>query len=286
MSGSAIGTVGVVGAGAMGSGIIEVIATSGVSVVARDINAAAVEAGQLRVEGSLDKAVERGKLEADDRDAAAGSISWTTEIADLAGCDLVIEAAPEIRELKLSIFQELDGVVRDDAILATNTSSIPIIDIAMATGRPEQVCGMHFFNPAPVMKLVEVIETQRTDPVVLQAVSDFATEQLEKRVVVCKDRSGFVVNALLIPYLCQAIAMFEAGHATAEDIDEAMQLGAGHPMGPLTLSDLVGLDVLLMAAESLHEEYAERFLAAPPLLRRMVSAGQLGRKSGQGFYPY
>ncbi|MDW3219978.1 MAG: 3-hydroxybutyryl-CoA dehydrogenase [Acidimicrobiales bacterium] len=285
MTGS-IDTVGVVGTGAMGSGIIEVLAKSGVSVVARDIDAAAVEAGQARVQGSLDKAVERGKLDAAARDEAAGAITWTMQLADLAPCDLIIEAAPEIRELKLSIFTELDDIARDDAILATNTSSIPIIDIAMATGRPAQVCGMHFFNPAPVMKLVEVIETQRTDAAVLAAVSMFATDRLGKRVVVCKDRSGFIVNALLIPYLCQAIAMYEAGHASAEDIDEAMQLGAGHPMGPLTLSDLVGLDVLLLAAESLHEEFAERFLAPPPLLRRMVTAGQLGRKTGQGFYTY
>lgn len=281
-----IDTVGVVGAGAMGSGIIEVVAKSGVSVVARDIDAAAVEAGQRRVEGSLDKAVERGKLEAADRDAAIGAVSWTTELADLADCDLIIEAAPEIVELKLAIFTELDGVAKDGAILATNTSSIPIIDIAMATARPEQVCGVHFFNPAPVMKLVEVIETQRTDPEVLAAVVAFTSDRLGKRPVVCGDRSGFVVNALLIPYLCQAIAMYESGYASAEDIDEAMQLGAGHPMGPLTLADLVGLDVCLSAAESLHEEFAERFLAPPPLLRRMVSAGQLGRKTGQGFYTY
>ncbi|MEM7140714.1 MAG: 3-hydroxybutyryl-CoA dehydrogenase [Actinomycetota bacterium] len=281
-----MGTVGVVGAGAMGSGIIEVVAKSGVSVVARDIDAAAVESGRSRVEGSLGKAVDRGKLTAGDRDAAVGAISWTTELADLAGCDLVIEAAPEIKALKLSIFEELDGVLGEGAILATNTSSIPIIDIAMATARPEQVCGVHFFNPAPVMKLVEVIRTQRTSDEVIGVVESFATDALGKRVVVCGDRSGFVVNALLIPYLCQAIAMYESGYASAEDIDESMQLGAGHPMGPLTLADLVGLDVCLSAAESLHEEFAERFLAPPPLLRRMVSAGQLGRKTGQGFYTY
>ncbi len=281
-----IKTIGVVGTGAMGSGIIEVAAKAGVAVVAYDINAAAVEAGSSKVQGSLDRAVSRGKLDESARDSAAARITWTTDIADMHGCQLVVEAAPEVLDLKLDIFKRLDEVLADGAILATNTSSIPIIDIAMGTSRPEQVCGMHFFNPATVMRLVEVISTQRTDPAVAQAAADFATDALGKHVVHCKDRAGFVVNALLVPFLCQAIAMFEAGHASAEDIDEAMKLGAGHPMGPLALCDMIGLDVMLWTAESLYAEYSERFLAPPPLLRRMVSAGHLGRKTGKGFYDY
>lgn len=281
-----VDVVGVLGAGAMGSGIVEVAAKAGVAVVAREIDAEAVEAGVARVEGSLATAVERGKLDDDARDAALAHITWTTDIVDLAGCGLVIEAAPELLDVKVELFRSLDEVLGADAIMATNTSSIPIIDIAMATSRPEQVCGMHFFNPATVMKLVEVISTQRTDPTVADTAAAFATDVLGKRVVRSKDRAGFIVNALLVPYLCQAIAMYEAGHASMDDIDEAMKLGAGHPMGPLTLSDLIGLDVVMWTAESLHEEYGERFLAPPPLLRRMVAAGQLGRKTGRGFYEY
>ena len=281
-----IETIGVIGTGAMGSGIIEVAAKAGVAVVAHDINAAAIEAGKTRVEGSLDKAVARGKLDESARDSATARITWTTDLADMNRCRLAVEAAPEILDLKLDIFKQLDAILPDGAIMATNTSSIPIIDIAMGTERPEQVCGMHFFNPATVMRLVEVISTQRTDAAVAQAAASFATDVLGKRVVHCKDRAGFVVNALLVPFLCQAIAMFEAGHASAEDIDEAMKLGAGHPMGPLALCDMIGLDVMLWTAESLYDEYNERFLAPPPLLRRMVSAGHLGRKSGKGFYDY
>ncbi|MCH1450185.1 MAG: 3-hydroxybutyryl-CoA dehydrogenase [Acidimicrobiales bacterium] len=281
-----ITTLGVIGTGAMGSGIIEVAAKAGVTVIARDINAAAVEAGQGKVEGSMAKAVERGKLDEAARDAAVANITWTTDLADLAPCDLVIEAAPENLELKKEIFAELDSILGPDAIIATNTSSYPIIEVAMVTSRPEKVVGMHFFNPATVMKLVEVISTQRTADEVKAAADAFASDVLGKRVVHCKDRAGFVVNMLLVPYLCQAMRMFENGHASAADIDEAMKLGAGHPMGPLELSDMIGLDVMLWTAESLYDEYNEAFYAPPPLLRRMVTAGQLGRKTGQGFYSY
>jgi 3-hydroxybutyryl-CoA dehydrogenase len=282
----AIETLGVVGAGAMGAGIIEVAAKAGVTVVARDISPEAVEAGQSRVESSMAKAVERGKLDEAARDAAVAKITWTTDLADLAACDLVIEAAPEILELKKEIFSELDGILGPDAIIATNTSSYPVIEVAMCTGRPEQVVGMHFFNPATVMKLVEVISTQRTTDATKDEAAGFAADVLGKRVVHCTDRAGFVVNMLLVPFLCQAMRMFEAGHASAEDIDEAMKLGAGHPMGPLTLSDMIGLDVMLWTAESLYDEYNEAFYAPPPLLRRMVTAGHLGRKTGRGFYTY
>lgn len=277
---------GVVGTGTMGSGIIEVAAKAGIQVVAFDVDAAAIEAGKKRIESSLNRAVSRSKLSEDESQEAQARINWTTELTEMSPCQFVVEAAPESLKLKRQIFQQLDEILAEDAIMATNTSSIPIIDVAMATNRPEQVCGLHFFNPATVMKLVELITTQRTSQSVAEAAASFATEVLGKRVVKCKDRAGFVVNALLVPYLSGAIAMLEAGHATAEDIDTAMKLGAGHPMGPLELCDLIGLDVMLWAAESLHKEYSERYLAPSPLVRRMVAAGQLGRKTGQGFYKY
>ncbi len=282
----AVETLGVVGAGTMGSGIIELAAKAGVPVVAREISPEAVEAAKSRVDASMGKAVARGKLDEADKQAALAAITWTTDLADLAGCDFVIESAPENLELKKALFAELDGILGAEAVIATNTSSYPIIETAMATGRPSQVIGMHFFNPATVMKLVEVISTQRTSDATRSAAEAFASEVLGKRVVHCKDRAGFVVNMLLVPFLCQAMRMYEAGHASATDIDDALKLGAGHPMGPLELSDMIGLDVMLWTAESLHDEYNEAFYAPPPLLRRMVAAGQLGRKTGQGFYDY
>ena len=281
-----IGRVGVVGVGTMGSGVVEVVARNGLQVVAREATPELVEAGRARVEGSMDRGVARGKLDEATREAASAAVSWTTDLEDLAGCDLVLEAVPENLPLKLEIFGVLDRVLDSGAIMATNTSSIPIIDVAMGTSRPEQVLGMHFFNPATVMKLVEIIATQLTAPAVTEAATAFATDTLGKRVVPAPDRAGFVVNKLLVPYICQAIEMYESGHASATDIDDAMKLGAGHPMGPLTLADLIGLDVCLFTAESLHAEYAERFYAPPPLLRRMVAAGRLGRKTGSGFYQY
>ena len=281
-----ISTVGVIGVGTMGSGVVEVAARSGLQVVAREATPELVEAGRGRVEKSMDRGVARGKLDEATRDAASAAIAWTIDLDDLAGCQLVLEAVPERLPLKLEIFGVLDRVLDPAAIMATNTSSIPIIDVAMGTSRPEQVLGMHFFNPATVMKLVEVISTQLTAPEVTEAATAFATNTLGKRVVPAPDRAGFVVNKLLVPYICQAIEMYESGHASASDIDDAMKLGAGHPMGPLTLADLIGLDVCLFTAESLYAEYAERFYAPPPLLRRMVAAGRLGRKTGQGFYEY
>ena len=281
-----IGTIGVIGIGTMGSGIVEVAARNGLRVVAQEGSPDLVEAGRSRVEGSMDRGVARGKLDEATREAASAAVTWTTDLGDLAGCDLVLEAVPENLAMKLEIFGVLDRVLDPSAIMATNTSSIPIIDVAMGTTRPQQVLGMHFFNPATVMKLVEVISTQLTAPEVTEAATAFATDTLGKRVVAAPDRAGFVVNKLLVPYICQAIEMYESGHASAADIDDAMKLGAGHPMGPLTLADLIGLDVCLFTAESLYGEYAERFYAPPPLLRRMVAAGRLGRKTGRGFYEY
>jgi 3-hydroxybutyryl-CoA dehydrogenase len=284
---SEISRVGVVGCGLMGSGIAEVCARAGMDVVVREIDNPAASAGRRRIEASLDRAVKAGKLAQPERDAALDQITITTELGDLADRDLVIEAATENREVKAALFAELDRVVRrPDAILATNTSSIPIAQVAQATTRPGQVLGLHFFNPAPVQKLVELIPSILTTADTADQARAFVTGPLGKTAITAPDRAGFVVNALLVPYLLSAIRMLEAGHVTADDIDNGMMLGCAHPMGPLRLTDLVGLDSLQAVADSLYEEYAEPLYAAPPLLRRMTAAGLLGRKTGRGFYDY
>lgn len=279
--------VGIVGGGQMGGGVAEVTAKAGIETIVREVDAAAAERSRGGIEGSLGRALERGKLDEASHAAALGNLSFTTELDELADCDLVVEAVVEDFDLKAAIFADLDRIVTSpDAILATNTSSIPIIDIAMSTGRPESVVGLHFFNPAPVMKLVEVIPSVRTSPDVVERVTGFATDVIGKTVVAAKDRAGFVVNMLLCPYLLAAMRMYEEGHASAEDIDTGMKLGAAHPMGPLELSDMIGLDTMLLVGETLYAEYGDPSYAPPPLLKRMVAAGMLGRKAGRGFYDY
>jgi 3-hydroxybutyryl-CoA dehydrogenase len=284
---SEITLVGIAGCGLMGSGIAEVCARGGLDVVVREIDDAAATAGRARIEASLARAVRAGKLTAQDRDAALARIRVTTNLDDLADRELIIEAATENPAVKAALFAELDRVAeRPDVILATNTSSIPIIQVAQATTRPERVVGLHFFNPVPVQRLVEVIPSVLTSPEAVTRVTALVTKALGKTVIKAPDRSGFVVNALLVPYLLSAIRMLDAGQATAEDIDLGMTLGCAHPMGPLRLSDLIGLDTLKAVADSMYEEYKEPLYAAPPLLRRMTDAGLLGRKSGRGFYDY
>jgi 3-hydroxybutyryl-CoA dehydrogenase len=282
-----ISKAGVIGAGLMGSGIAEVCARAGLDVIVREIDDKAAAAGEARILASLDRAAGRGKISAEDRDAAVSRLAYTTSLADLADRDLVIEAATENPGLKSALFTELDEVVkRPDAILATNTSSIPVVEVARATARPAQVIGLHFFNPATVQKLVEVIPSVLTGDDTAGRARAFVAEVLGKTAIGAPDRSGFVVNALLVPYILSAIRMLEAGHATAEDIDTGMVLGCAHPMGPLSLADLIGLDTLKAVADSMYAEYKEPLHAAPPLLRRMTAAGLLGRKSGRGFFDY
>ena len=278
--------VGVVGGGTMGSGIAEVCARSGFHTTVTEIDAAAVEQVQQRIGTSLGKAQARGRITAEAHDAAAAKLSYSHDLADLAGCDLVIEAVIENLDEKRRIFGLLDTITPPHAVLASNTSSIAIIDLATATQRPQQVVGMHFFNPAPVQPLVEVVRSVASAPETVDAVVAFGTERLGKHVIRCEDRAGFVVNRLLVPYLLAAIQMADTGQATVADIDAGMKYGCAHPMGPLELCDLIGLDVIEAVAEVMHAEYAERLYAPPPLLRRMVAAGRLGRKTGAGFYDY
>jgi 3-hydroxybutyryl-CoA dehydrogenase len=284
---STIERVGVVGCGLMGSGIAEVCARAGLQVVVREVDPAAAERGQQRITTSLDRGVRAGKLAAEERDAALARLEITTDPEALAPCGLVVEAVVEDEASKVAVFRELDRVVTSpDAILASNTSSIPIMKLGMATGRPEQVIGIHFFNPVPVLRLVELVQSLLTAPGTVQRADEFATATLGKRVIKSQDRAGFIVNALLIPYLLSAIRMMESGFASAEDIDTGMVEGCNHPMGPLRLADLIGLDTTQAVADSLYTEFKEPLFAAPPLLSRMVEAGLLGRKAGRGFYDY
>ena len=279
--------VGVVGAGLMGSGIAEVCARAGLSVTVLEVSAEACERGRGRVVGSLDRGLRSSKITEDERDAAIAQLAFTTDFAELADRQLVVEAVIEDEALKTGVFRELDRAVTDpQAILASNTSSIPIMKLGIATHRPEQVIGIHFFNPVPVLRLVELVTSLLTSPATTERANTFATEVLHKRVIRSQDRAGFIVNALLIPYLLSAIRMMESGFATADDIDAGMVEGCNHPMGPLRLTDLIGLDTTMAVADSLYAEFKEPLYASPPLLSRMVEAGLLGRKTGRGFYDY
>lgn len=271
----------------MGAGIAEVSLRAGVDVRIYEPTEALAEAGRGRIVSSLERGVSRGKLTEAERDEALARLSVATDIADLADRQLVVEAIVEDAAVKAKVFAQLDAVITDpDAVLASNTSSIPIMKIAAATKNPSRVLGLHFFNPVPVLPLVELVPTLVTTDEALARVEQFAGETLGKKVVRCTDRSGFVVNALLVPFLLSAIRMAEAGVATVEDIDTAVVAGLSHPMGPLKLSDLVGLDTLKLIADSMFSEFKEPLYGPPPLLQRMVEAGQLGKKSGKGFYSY
>jgi 3-hydroxybutyryl-CoA dehydrogenase len=282
--GAALSRIGVVGLGTMGAGIAEVLARGGYGVVGVEVNDEALQRGRGHLERSTGRAVQRGRLSEDDRDAIIGRIAFDTSFAALAECDLVIEAVPERLDLKRRVFEELDKVCRADTVLATNTSSLSVTEIAVATNRPEQIVGVHFFNPAPVMKLVEVIHTVLTRSEALAAVQELVT-RLGKVAVTVGDRAGFIANRLLFGYLNQAAAMYDSGHATREDIDAAMK-ATGLPMGPLTLMDLIGLDVSLEVCEAIYRETRDRRHAPAPILRQFVTAGLLGRKTGRGFYTY
>lgn len=281
-----IDKLGVVGGGQMGAGIAEIAARGGTDVRVMEVNAELAERALDRITRSLDKAVNRGKLDGSERDATLGRVSFTTDLGEFSDRDLAIEAVTENEQLKLDIFRKLDAAMPAGSILASNTSSIPITRLAAATERPESVVGMHFFNPVPVMALMELVTTVRTDQSVADRAMNYAEGTLGKTVIRAKDRGGFVVNMLLVPYLLGGIRMFEAGVASREDIDAGMRLGANHPMGPLELSDFIGLDTMKLVADVLFDEFKEPLYASPPLLTRMVEAGLLGRKTGKGFYEY
>ena len=280
-----ISKVGVVGCGLMGHGIAQISAQAGWDVVVREADQESLDKGLGKIEKQLGKAVEKGKLEQADADAIRGRIQGTLDYSDLADCDLVIEAMTEDLDAKLEMWREVDGIVKDDAFLASNTSSLPVVDQAAATSRPEKFLGLHFFNPPQVMPLLEVVRAVTTSDEAFDLGLAFG-EKLGKTVVPTKDKAGFIVNRLLVPYLLDAMRAYEEGFGSIEEIDAAMKAGAGHPMGPLTLSDFVGLDTLASIGDVMFDEYREKRFAAPPILRKMVAAGYFGRKSGKGFYDY
>ena len=278
-------TVGVIGLGTMGAGIVEVFARNGIDVVAVEVDDAAVERGRAHLQHSTDRAVSRGKLTADDQAALHSRVTFTADMGDLRDCQLVVEAVPEHLDLKKEVFAKVDGIVAPDAVLATNTSSLPVTEIAVATSNPKRVVGMHFFNPAPVLQFVEVVRTVITEDEVFEDVKALA-QRLGKQPVVVGDKAGFIANALLFGYLNHAVSMFESKYATREDIDAAMRLGCGYPMGPLALMDLIGLDTAYEILDTMYKQGRDRLHAPSPVIKQMVSAGLKGRKSGRGFYTY
>lgn len=280
-----IGKVGVLGGGLMGSGIAQVSAMAGFDTVVREVSDPVIEKSRSGIEKVLAKGIEKGKVTPEQRDAAISKLAFTTDLAALASCDIIIEAVVEDLEMKNAMWKDLNEICHADTIFASNTSSLTIAAMAAACGRPEKMLGLHFFNPVPLMKLVEVVRTITTSDETADAAFEFA-KKLGKEPVRAKDNSGFIVNLLLIPYMLDAINALEANVASVEDIDKAMQLGAGHPMGPFTLLDFVGLDTTYKIAEIMFAEYREKRYAPPPLLKRMVIAGMYGRKSGKGFYDY
>lgn len=277
--------VGVVGCGTMGGGIAQLCAQSGYQVVVSEINEELLKKGMAAIEKTLGRLVEKGKLAQPDRDATLGRIKGTTSMKDFSGCDLVIEAAIENMDLKKKIFAELDGICPKHAILGTNTSAVSVIDMAVVTKRPERVLGLHFFNPAPVMKLLEIVKTIATSNETIEVSKKFG-ESLGKTTVIAQDKPGFIVNRLWIPYMLQAIRLYEDGVASREDIDNAISLGLNYPMGPLALADLTGLDVIMFIANAIYERLKDPRYIVPTLVEKMVAAGWLGRKTGKGFYEY
>jgi 3-hydroxybutyryl-CoA dehydrogenase len=280
-----ISRVGVLGAGLMGSGIAEVAAKAGYETIVREVSGELAKKGMERIEASLAKAVDKGKLAGEERDAVRRRLKATTELSDLASCDILIEAIVENLDIKKETYRELDRICKPETIFCSNTSSLTITEMSAATKRPDRFVGLHFFNPVPVMKLVEVVRTIATSPETEETVLGFA-RSLGKEPIRAQDNSGFIVNRLLVPYLLDAVRALEEGVGTREDIDKAMELGCGHPMGPLKLLDFVGLDTTYYIAEIMFNEYREKRFAPPPLLKRMVLAGRHGRKSGRGFYEY